>query len=1019
MGTITLPNFRVSGTDRARVRLKDGGVYMEWSTMTDIKAWLYSVDQKAISGRFDVQVDPQDGTRLVCVYSAQKPQYLGVNKIILQCKYEGAEKAYDKPLWNFVRWTGDQDGEEVTIDDPEVDVEIVVEDVSSSILDAAILAALDAADEALTAKAAVEATEADVDAAEAARAAAESARVTAEAGRVAQADADHAQAAQDHTLAGQDRTEVAEAINAAEAAVAAAVTAAVAAVNEAVSDAGDATDAANAAAGLANEKADLVQQRLDTADADHTRAESDHTQAGADHTLAGTDHETAAADHTQAGTDHSTAAADHTAAAADHTRAGEDHTQAVADHVTAGEDHEQAQDDHEVMAGYDTRLGNVEGEVSQLEAEIVVDDGVQVSLEATRNLRPNSNNTVISGNNDYSYIVEVKSGKSYHIKATVPTTSENYLRGGFTQVYPANGVSVSGYWEVGRGEAILNKVAPFDGYLLLACAAEDLTSIEVFEDNAGTIGRDVYDSKIAQDVLEDTAVLAKEPINLFNKSVGVVLNKYIVNRRYEAAAGYAITGPIYVRGGVQYKCPHDSAWLSSSNVYAICKPSGEFYEGKQGTISGDFLLFTPERDCYVCLNIGRTAWVDSFMVCKASEYPDSYVSYKKTIGDDYNLGERQIEQIEGMLTPYDEIKSYFIREKSVNLFDTTNALVKHGYYYGNVWTDDAGYEVTHPIPVKGGVSYKANFYPADMGTNATIAIVDAENNKISVVNGTISGNYITITPSDDCYLCFNIGMNVNAGSFMVCKTGDFPEEYVPYYDYTELDGVIVKAASRLFGKSVIFTGDSICAGVSDDAGKGAYAKRIGDKNSMVWQNKAVSGGVIMDSSIIGGAFTISDTDFGTGADYIILEGGTNDADRIGSILNGGTPTYYGSWDETDYLTTFGKSTFCDAVQRLIQRVVTSFPSAKVGFIIAMKMGVTSNGYTKDTNNRRAYFETIIQICKKWGVPVLNLWDECTMNPRLASHYTDGQDYLYADGQHPTANGYEVITPIIEAWMETL
>lgn len=156
MGTITLPNFRVSGTDRARVRLKDGGVYVEWSRMTEIKAWLYSVEQKAISGRFDVQVDPQDGTRLQCVYSAQKPQYPGVNKLILQCKYEGAEKAYDKPLWNFVRWTADQAGEEITMEDPEVDVEIVAEDMSSSVLDEATAAALAAADRAEAAAQAAE-----------------------------------------------------------------------------------------------------------------------------------------------------------------------------------------------------------------------------------------------------------------------------------------------------------------------------------------------------------------------------------------------------------------------------------------------------------------------------------------------------------------------------------------------------------------------------------------------------------------------------------------------------------------------------------------------------------------------------------------------------------------------------------------------------------------------------------------------------------------------------------------------
>lgn len=156
MGTITLPNFRVSGTVRANVRLKDGGVYVEWGSLTEIKAWLYSEEQKAIAGRFEVEVDPQDGTRLKCVYGAQKPQYLGVNKIIVQAKYDEQAKAYDKPLLNFVRWTAGQAGEQITIDDPDVDVGIDVEDVSSSILQEAVDAAFSAADRANEAAAAAE-----------------------------------------------------------------------------------------------------------------------------------------------------------------------------------------------------------------------------------------------------------------------------------------------------------------------------------------------------------------------------------------------------------------------------------------------------------------------------------------------------------------------------------------------------------------------------------------------------------------------------------------------------------------------------------------------------------------------------------------------------------------------------------------------------------------------------------------------------------------------------------------------
>jgi len=454
MGTITLPNFRVSGTDRARVRLKDGGVYMEWSTMTDIKAWLYSVDQKAISGRFDVQVDPQDGTRLVCVYSAQKPQYLGVNKIILQCKYDGAEKTYDKPLWNFVRWTGDQDGEEVTIDDPVVDVEIVVEDVSSSLLDEAIRAAFTAAEEAVDAKGQVLETEAEVEAAEALRVSAEESRVEAEEGR---AEAEAARVDEEAVrVSAEDARVVAENARAA------------------AEDLREGAEDDRAAAETARETAEAARVAAEalrvTAEGSRETAEAAReAQASADHTVAAGDHTQAAADHTQA-------AADHTTAASDHTQAGADHTLAAADHVTAGEDHEQAQDDHEVMAGYDTRLTNAETEVSQLEAKVdelydSINGATQeetIEQPLTANSYYNTNNSPLSyetatlqGN--YCCRLPVVPGEKYRITGNgsgtiyvllyATTDSDNYaIRKASTDIdYRTNPAEIT----IQQGEAFL------------------------------------------------------------------------------------------------------------------------------------------------------------------------------------------------------------------------------------------------------------------------------------------------------------------------------------------------------------------------------------------------------------------------------------------------------------------------------------------------------------------------------------------------------------------------------------
>ena len=148
MSTITLPNIRVSSDLTVKVRLKDSGVAIDWSTLTKIKASIYSDAQRALAGRCDVSIDAEDSTLLVCSYAANKPQYVGVNRIVVSAKYMGETKTYDKPAFNFVRWTADQEGEEITIDDPDVDVEIDVEDVSSSILQEAVDAAFEAADRA-------------------------------------------------------------------------------------------------------------------------------------------------------------------------------------------------------------------------------------------------------------------------------------------------------------------------------------------------------------------------------------------------------------------------------------------------------------------------------------------------------------------------------------------------------------------------------------------------------------------------------------------------------------------------------------------------------------------------------------------------------------------------------------------------------------------------------------------------------------------------------------------------------
>lgn len=147
MGPITLENVRASSDITVKVRLKDGGMYIAWTSLADIKAYIFSDVQRAIAGRCDVSIDGDDSTLLICNYSANKPQYLGINSIVVRANYDGRLKTYDRRAFNIVKRTSGVSGD-IVLDDPVVDLELEVTDVSSSILDKVILAALAATDRA-------------------------------------------------------------------------------------------------------------------------------------------------------------------------------------------------------------------------------------------------------------------------------------------------------------------------------------------------------------------------------------------------------------------------------------------------------------------------------------------------------------------------------------------------------------------------------------------------------------------------------------------------------------------------------------------------------------------------------------------------------------------------------------------------------------------------------------------------------------------------------------------------------
>ena len=396
----------------------------------------------------------------------------------------------------------------------------------------------------------------------------------------------------------------------------------------------------------------------------------------------------------------------------------------------------------------------------------------------------------------------------------------------------------------------------------------------------------------------------------------------------------------------------------------------------------------------------------------------------------------------------DDVLPLLPETQFVNLFNQNDEDVVTGKYIdrSGVLHDESVFCVSGFIPIEQNVQYQFPVYANYFGDSQVVYVPFYNSNKtyISFVTGTYdnSTQLLTVTFANvnarytrinfvkiNTYLVNTVNHNPEV---MMFAKAPYPAEFIPYGDQSYFEGTVylneqnMQNGNPLFRKSAIFLGDSICNGGSANDGKNGWAGRIGRKNQMLWKNFGISGATFT-AGLTGSAGVISeqpidDAGYSGTPDYIIIEGGTNDADLIGSIIGGNTPEKFGSFNVSDYTSDFSNATYCGAIEYLIKKAVTERKGCKIGVIIAQKMGqlnATYTDYTAEHYNRRAYFETLMQICRKWGVPYLNLWDECYLNPMIPAHYTQGEQYMYTDGQHLTSNGYAYITPIIENWMKTL
>ena len=378
---------------------------------------------------------------------------------------------------------------------------------------------------------------------------------------------------------------------------------------------------------------------------------------------------------------------------------------------------------------------------------------------------------------------------------------------------------------------------------------------------------------------------------------------------------------------------------------------------------------------------------------------------------------------------------------SENLFDKSAATHGGLFYYGG-----SGFQIVtqtnqyyHYVPLRGSGTYRTKFQKSQHSSTGTrIALVNENNEWVQNINGTVSetytdANYVdfefTITQAMISNGAKKIAFDaygIYIDEIMIVKDIEYPKEYIPY-GYIEVTTESGKKQNNVLCEKVaVFLGDSICAGTTTLASATEYnygwGGIIGEANKMSWENYGQNGAVISSSITSTNRYIANQVDSAyrehPAADYVIFEGGCNDADILGDDK-------LGEFSSSGY-TTDDYSDFTKSFESLILKIMTTFPKAKIGYIVAHKMGA-SNDYSFENNRYRRFFDRAIEICEKWGIPYIDLWKTSPLNPMLSIHFDKNltadeaniQGKLYTDGQHLTLDGYKRLAPKIESFMRNL
>jgi lysophospholipase L1-like esterase len=501
--------------------------------------------------------------------------------------------------------------------------------------------------------------------------------------------------------------------------------------------------------------------------------------------------------------------------------------------------------------------------------------------------------------------------------------------------------------------------------------------------------------------------------NLFNPNDPDIQTGYQFNDTQDgtttANATYSITGYIRVSNGDKLIVSKQTGTFNTLRGYQMYDQNKTILSTTSATGLGTTLTVSNASAYYIRIAYGNGN--TGYQIEKGTVVT-AYEAYY----DMYQVDEAKIE-----LPLSTASKTDFLISKSAskNLYNPTAKGITPGSVLNadGTITANASYEITDYMPIE-EFSYVAVNKTDNNGFAKIRSYVFYDQNK-AVISGSgsavasplfapIGAKYVRIThsPTDVQYQV---------------ELGASPTSYTPYVDAFTLDEAKIIAPKTpsvltpLKTKTLVINGMSITAGSYPTDGTPGYedvltrySTIVADAFKMAESNHAIGGSVlaIQSANPTTRDPLISRYQSMANGDIVIIDIGTND--------------WQYDWTPLGTMNSRNNNEFYGALHNLCLGLLEKYTGKPILFLTPIKryqtpynvtpLDVNANGKTLED-----YGNIIKQVCGYYGIPVLDMHHECTLNPSISTQKT-----LYVpDGTHPNLAGHAIMARRIIGYLKQI